>query len=63
MTEDVRTPTIMLVAGEPSGDALGGQLIDGLKQLTNGNIRVIGVGGPAMRAGGLQSLFRSTIRP
>lgn len=59
MTEPTTTgtPTIMLVAGEPSGDALGGQLIEGLKQLTNGNVRVIGVGGPAMRAGGLQSLF------
>ena len=51
------TPTIMLVAGEPSGDALGGQLIEGLKQLTGGNVRVIGVGGPMMRAGGLQSLY------
>lgn len=57
MSEIARVPTIMLVAGEPSGDALGGQLIEGLKQLTNGNVRVIGVGGPAMRAGGLQSLY------
>src|SRR5262245_48555792 len=51
------TPTIMLVAGEPSGDALGGQLIEGLKKLTNGNVRIVGVGGPVMRAAGLQSLF------
>lgn len=50
-------PLIMLVAGEPSGDALGGQLIEGLKALTHGQVRVIGVGGPAMRAGGLQSLY------
>jgi lipid-A-disaccharide synthase len=57
MTDEARTPTIMLVAGEPSGDALGGQLIEGLKQLTNGHVRVIGVGGTAMRAGGLQSLY------
>jgi lipid-A-disaccharide synthase len=54
---DSDTPTIMLVAGEPSGDALGGQLIEGLKQLTQGRVRLIGVGGPAMRAGGLQSLY------
>ena len=50
-------PTIMLVAGEPSGDALGGQLIQGLKALSGGQIRVIGVGGQQMRAAGLQSLF------
>jgi lipid-A-disaccharide synthase len=47
----------MLVAGEPSGDALGRQLIEGLKQLTQGRLRIIGVGGPLMRAAGLQSLF------
>lgn len=52
-----KVPTIMLVAGEPSGDALGGQLIEGLKQLTGGNVHVIGVGGPMMRASGLQSLY------
>lgn len=52
-----RTPTIMLVAGEPSGDALGGQLIEGLKALTGGVVRIVGVGGPQMRAAGLQSLF------
>lgn len=59
MTEPTHnaSPLIMLVAGEPSGDALGGQLIEGLKQLTDGNVRVIGVGGPAMRAEGLQSLY------
>ncbi len=50
-------PTVMLVAGEPSGDALGGQLIEGLKALTGGAVRVIGVGGTQMRAAGLQSLF------
>lgn len=50
-------PTVMLVAGEPSGDALGGQLIEGLKAVTGGAVRVIGVGGTQMRAAGLQSLF------
>lgn len=57
MTASDHMPTIMLVAGEPSGDALGGQLIEGLRQLTDGRLRVIGVGGPLMRAAGLQSLF------
>jgi lipid-A-disaccharide synthase len=50
-------PTVMLVAGEPSGDALGGQLIQALKALAGGDIRVVGVGGQQMRAAGLQSLF------
>jgi lipid-A-disaccharide synthase len=57
MNDVATTPTIMLVAGEPSGDALGGQLIQGLKELTGGNVRVIGVGGPMMRAAGMQSLY------
>lgn len=57
MSELQKIPTIMLVAGEPSGDALGGQLIEGLKALTGGNVRVVGVGGHHMRAQGLQSLF------
>src|SRR5258705_688142 len=49
--------TIMLVAGEPSGDALGGQLIEGLKSIADRPIKVVGVGGQHMRAAGLQSLF------
>jgi len=53
----MKTRTIMLVAGEPSGDALGGQLIEGLKSLAPTGLRILGVGGPNMRAAGLQSLF------
>jgi lipid-A-disaccharide synthase len=53
----MKTRTIMLVAGEPSGDALGGQLIEGLKSLAPRGLRIVGVGGPNMRAAGLQSLF------
>src|ERR1700683_3218038 len=49
--------TLMLVCGEPSGDQLGGELMAGLKALTGGNIRIVGVGGSAMAAQGLQSLF------
>jgi lipid-A-disaccharide synthase len=47
----------MLVAGEPSGDALGGRLMAALKQLAGGEIEFIGVGGPRMAAEGLDSLF------
>ena len=50
-------PRIMLVAGEPSGDALGGQLIRGLRFASNGEVEIFGVGGPHMRSAGLQSLF------
>lgn len=49
--------TLMLVCGEPSGDQLGGQLMAGLHALAGDNVRITGVGGPAMTAQGLQSLF------
>jgi lipid-A-disaccharide synthase len=48
---------IMLVAGEPSGDALGAQLMRSLKAQTGGAVTLIGVGGPEMRREGLQSLY------
>jgi len=47
----------MLICGEPSGDQLGGQLMAALKALTNDNIQITGVGGAAMAAQGLTSLF------
>jgi lipid-A-disaccharide synthase len=53
----VRGLTIMLVAGEPSGDQLGAQLMAGLEALSGDRVRIVGVGGPAMSAQGLQSLF------
>jgi len=52
-----RPLTIMLVVGEPSGDQLGAQLMAGLKQLAGDRVRIVGVGGPAMTAEGLDSLF------
>jgi len=45
-----------LVAGEPSGDRLGGTLMQGLRQLAPG-ITFDGVGGPQMQAQGLVSRF------
>ena len=50
-------PKIMLVVGEPSGDALGQQLIEALKLLTGGNVQIVGVGGERMRTAGMQSLY------
>ncbi|MGH7059779.1 MAG: lipid-A-disaccharide synthase, partial [Stellaceae bacterium] len=48
-------PFIFIVAGEPSGDALGGALIAALRQRTGGKLRVAGVGGERMREEGLDS--------
>ncbi|GAB1363297.1 lipid-A-disaccharide synthase [Rhodobacter sp.] len=45
-----------LIAGEPSGDRLGAALMAGLKALAPG-CRFSGIGGPAMQAEGLDSLF------
>ncbi|MEX5728906.1 lipid-A-disaccharide synthase [Rhodovulum iodosum] len=45
-----------LIAGEPSGDALGAALMAGLKELCPG-VAFTGVGGPLMQAEGLASLF------
>jgi lipid-A-disaccharide synthase len=47
----------MLVCGEPSGDALGAQLMAGIKQLAGDRVRFTGVGGLAMAREGLQSLY------
>jgi lipid-A-disaccharide synthase len=59
-SSQANAPTIMLVVGEPSGDALGQQLILALRELTHGNARIIGVGGERMRAAGMQSLYSIT---
>jgi lipid-A-disaccharide synthase len=47
----------MLVCGEPSGDALGAQLMAGIKALAGDRVSFTGVGGLAMAREGLQSLF------
>lgn len=48
---------IMLVCGEPSGDALGAQLMAGLKALAGDRVQFTGVGGLAMAREGLTSLY------
>ncbi len=50
-------PVIFLVAGEPSGDAIGARLMAALKEATGGKVRFAGVGGAAMEEEGLKSLF------
>src|SRR5258708_18312603 len=47
----------MLVCGEPSGDQLGGQLIAALRSTVGESAKINGVGGRAMAAQGLRTLF------
>ncbi len=47
---------VFLIAGEPSGDRLGGALMQGLRALRP-DISFVGVGGPLMQAQGLHSQF------
>jgi lipid-A-disaccharide synthase len=53
-------PFIFIVAGEPSGDALGASLIAALRQRAGGRLRVAGVGGERMRDEGVASLVPLT---
>jgi len=48
---------IFLIAGEPSGDALGAELMDALRRQADGRVRFVGIGGEQMQAAGLESLF------
>jgi len=49
-------PFLFIVAGEPSGDALGGALIAALRQRAGPGLRVAGIGGEQMQAQGVASL-------
>ena len=51
-----RVKRAFIIAGEPSGDKLGGALMAGLKTLSAG-IEFDGIGGPLMQAQGLASRF------
>src|SRR5436305_12240027 len=50
------TPFLFIIAGEPSGDALGAALIAALRERTDGRLRIAGIGGEQMSAQGLRSL-------
>ncbi|MAD23949.1 MAG: lipid-A-disaccharide synthase [Verrucomicrobiales bacterium] len=53
--------TIFLIAGEASGDTLGAELINSIRNQPNGkNIEFIGTGGQKMKTAGLQQLFDLT---
>ncbi len=51
------TLRLFLVAGEASGDRLGGALIRGLREISGDEMELHGIGGPQMQAEGLRSLF------
>ena len=54
-----RSAQIFLMAGEPSGDAIGARLMAALRRESGDSreLRFAGVGGPRMAAEGLESLF------
>lgn len=54
---DDDAPLIYLMAGEASGDVLGAGLMRSLQTLSDGHLRFAGLGGDAMEAEGLESLF------
>ncbi len=49
-------PLIGIVAGEPSGDLLGGALVAALRR-RNPGLRFVGIGGPRMISAGVESLY------
>jgi lipid-A-disaccharide synthase len=49
-------PLVYIIAGEPSGDALGGRLMAALSERSRGAVRFAGIGGERMAEQGLQSL-------
>jgi lipid-A-disaccharide synthase len=57
MSAPLRRLRVALVAGEPSGDQLGFKLMRALSEQTAVGVDFLGVGGDAMAAEGLKSLF------
>ena len=54
---EARPLRLFVIAGEPSGDALGGALLAGMHEVAQRDIQVTGVGGDRMAAQGLVSRF------
>ena len=50
-------PLVYVIACEPSGDQLGALLMQALREETGEAVRFAGVGGPMMKASGLETLF------
>src|SRR6266852_5660716 len=49
-------PFLFIIAGEPSGDALGGALIAALRERVGNGLRIAGIGGERMAEQGVESL-------
>jgi lipid-A-disaccharide synthase len=48
---------IFLIAGEASGDYLGGKLMENISKIFHGKVEFLGVGGPCMEKVGLKKIF------
>ncbi|MDR1375304.1 MAG: lipid-A-disaccharide synthase [Holosporaceae bacterium] len=48
---------IFIIAGEASGDYLGGKLMEDIYEISSGNVEFFGVGGECMEKAGLKKLF------
>ncbi|MDH3580233.1 MAG: lipid-A-disaccharide synthase, partial [Hyphomicrobiales bacterium] len=57
MTSNAEPLRIFLVAGEHSGDQLGGKLIPEIRRLAGGDVTFSGVGAEMMAEQGCASLF------
>ncbi|MBI4387976.1 MAG: lipid-A-disaccharide synthase [Candidatus Omnitrophica bacterium] len=55
----IEPKTIFLIAGEPSGDARGAELVHALKE-ENPSLRFEGLGGPKMQAAGVKLIYDLT---
>jgi len=53
----MRPTQVFVLAGEPSGDMLGGRLLQALRDQAGDRLEFFGVGGPRMAERGLVSLF------
>lgn len=56
--DELVTLRVGMIAGEPSGDRLGAELVAGLRELRP-DVEVSGIAGPAMRAAGCEALLDS----
>ena len=52
-----RERLIYVIAGEPSGDAIGEKLITAIRNQYGSGVEFVGLGGPAMESVGFQSRF------
>ena len=58
MLEGDTSPShLVVIAGEPSGDALAAQVVEALARRCGSSLHVSGVGGPALEDHGFESLY------